>query len=151
MFPWGSFPIPFSVFYLECNLMPRLINSCMKVHKNMQSISEPMLSQSFVLQRSAMAISVGSSLKRTCFNFQVYLQCGLSLAPVLRRILAMGTLLVMMAISRGVNPSLLGVLRSSSSAVYWYRRICTASMSCCSTASNMASLPWKFWRRTKAG
>lgn len=113
-----------------------------------------MLTQPFILRASNCyfgGIKLGSGLKNTHFYSQVYLQCGLSRAPVFRRILAMGTLLVMMAISRGVNPSLLGVLRSSSSGVYWYSRICTASMSCCSTASNMASLPWKFWKEQSIG
>lgn len=49
----------------------------------------------------------------------LYLQCGLSFAPTCRRVLAMGTLFVKIAISKGVSPSLFGVFRSSSSRVYW--------------------------------
>ncbi len=78
-----------------------------------------------------------------------YSQWGLSFPPALSRSFAMGTLLVMMETSRGVRPSLLGVLRSSSSAVYWNSRICTASRSCCSTASNRASLLWMFCEEKK--
>lgn len=69
-------------------------------------------------------------------------QWGLSLAPARRSSLAMGTLLVMMAISRGRRPSLFGVLRSSSSKLYWDNSSCTKSSSWCSTASNSVSLLW---------
>lgn len=69
-------------------------------------------------------------------------QWGLSLAPARRSSLAMGTLLVMMAISRGRRPSLFGVLRSSSSKLYWDKSSCTKSSSWCSTASNSVALLW---------
>ncbi len=72
----------------------------------------------------------------------LYSQWGLSLAPARSSSLAMGTLLVMIAISRGRRPSLFGVLRSSSSRLYWDRSSCTKSNSWCSTASNNASLLW---------
>lgn len=71
-----------------------------------------------------------------------YSQWGLSLAPARRSSLAMGTLLVMMAMSRGRRPSLFGVLRSSSSKLYWDKSSCTKSSSWCSTASNSVSLLW---------
>lgn len=61
MFLWGSFSIPFSRFYLECNLTFRMISAitiCMKAHKNMSRISEPVLSRPFAFHRSAMAMSV---------------------------------------------------------------------------------------------
>lgn len=79
-----------------------------------------------------------------CYRYVVFLysQWGLSLAPARSSSLAMGTLLVMIAISSGRRPSLFGVFRSSSSRLYWDRRSCTKSNSWCSTASNNASLLW---------
>lgn len=79
--------------------------------------------------------------------FLCYSQWGLSLAPALSSSLAMGTLLVMMAMSRGSRPSLFGVLRSSSSKLYWDKSSCTKSNSWCSTASNNASLLWNCDRK----
>lgn len=81
---------------------------------------------------------------RNCNRYTVilYSQWGLSLAPARSSSLAMGTLLVMMAMSRGRRPSLFGVLRSNSSRLYWERSSCTKSNSWCSTASNKASLLW---------
>lgn len=77
----------------------------------------------------------------------LYLQWGLSLAPARSSSLAMGTLLVMIAISRGRRPSLFGVFRSSSSKLYWDKSSCTKSNSWCSTASNKASLLWNCDRK----
>lgn len=74
----------------------------------------------------------------------VYSQWGLSLAPALSRSLAMGTLLVMMAMSSGSSPSLLGVFKSSSSRLKVFNRDSTTSSSWCSTASNRASFPWNY-------
>lgn len=80
----------------------------------------------------------GKHTERVIFNSQ----WGLSLAPARRSSLAMGTLLVMIAMSRGRRPSLFGVLRSSSSKLYWNKSSCTKSSSWCSTASNSVSLLW---------